>query len=530
MADSVVGDPAAPGGLGGSLDEVVASGLVEAAPDGMMMVDEVGEILLVNRRVEELFGYQRQDLVGQPIEVLLPEGLRQVHRTHWVRFRAEPGLRAIGAGLVLLARRADGARLPVEISLSPLRTGDGLRVIAAVRDITARVAAESEAAQVRRVIDATADAVLMFDPATLRFTYVNLGATTQLGYSREELLSMGPLHITPRFSETEFRALIGSVSPGQSHTYTTLHRRKDGTDIPVEAVLQHPPDDFGGGPGWMVAIARDLTIRLEMEQRAKAAEREVAVLEDRERIARDLHDRVIQRLFAAGLGIEAFHKRVSDPLLSARLGQVVDELDQTIRELRTSIFQLTLAPTDSWRAMIVEVCTAERAALGFEPVVRFDGPVETISHESGDHLLAVLREALSNVAHHAQARRVQVTVVVAQDLVLRVQDDGIGLPPDARHGPGNGLANMAARAQKLNGSCDHSPANPSGTTLQWRIPIAQGEPLCNPSATTPRARNEVDVVPSLAYELSADPNAAALASQRAACGQRKPPTEARIKP
>ena len=148
----------------------------------------------------------------------------------------------------------------------------------------------------------------MFERDTLRFTYVNQGAISHLGYSRDELLSMGPLHITPMFSETQFRALIDSLSPGQSHTYTTVHRHKNGTDIPVEAVLQHPADDRGGGSGWVVSIARDLTARLEMEQRAKAAERDVALLEDRERIARDLHDRVIRRLFAAGLGIEAFPK------------------------------------------------------------------------------------------------------------------------------------------------------------------------------------------------------------------------------
>ncbi len=470
-ADPTVGHIDNPGTDREPVDEIVASALVEAAPDGMVMVDEQGLIVLVNRQLEKLFGYGRVDLVGQPVEVLLPEALRQGHRAHRTRFGAEPRTRAMGAGLRLSGRRADGAEFPVEISLSPLGTDAGLRVIAAVRDITARVAAETEAAHVRSVLDGTGDAVLMFDRDTLQFTYVNQGAIAQLGYSRDELLSMGPLHIKPTFNETEFRALIASVSPGQSHSYVTVHRRKDGSDIPVEAVLQYPADDHGGASEWMVSIARDLTLRLEMEERALAAERDLALLEDRERIARDLHDRVIQRLFAAGLGIEGMRKRAGDPALSERLERVVEELDETIRELRSSIFQLTLtSSTDSRRAMIFAVCSAERPALGFDPRLRFDGPVETISDESGDHLLAVLREALSNVAHHAQASAVQVTVAVAGDLVLRVEDDGIGLPSDAEKGTGNGLANMAARAAKLGGACEITTASPSGTVLEWRVP------------------------------------------------------------
>jgi PAS domain S-box-containing protein len=475
MADGVVSDPRAVWAGDGSVDEAVASALVEAAPDGMLMADEQGRILLVNRQIEVLFGYRRQDLVGQPVEVLLPERLRPVHGAHRTRFRAEPRTRTMGAGVRLWGRRADGAEFPVEISLSPLRTGGGLRVIAAVRDITARVAAETEAAHVRSVVDATRDAVLMFERDTLRFTYVNQGAVSQLGYDRHELLAMGPLHIKPTFSEGQFRALIASLSPGQSHSYTTVHRRKDGTDLPVEAVLQHPVDDRGGGSTWMVSIARDLTARLEMEQRAQAAEREVAVLEDRERIARDLHDRVIQRLFAAGLGIESLRARVSDPLLSERLTHAVGELDDTIRELRSSIFQLTLTPSSPCRrAMILDVCADERAALGFDPKVRFDGPVDTIiGDDVGDHLLAVLREALSNIARHARATTVAVTVAaVAQDLVLRVEDNGVGLPAQAARGGGNGLANMAARAGKLAGTCQLTPAHPSGTVLEWRIPLA----------------------------------------------------------
>ena len=150
--------------------------------------------------------------------------------------------------------------VPVEISLSPLQHRSGLRVVAVVRDITTRVAADTEAAaHVRTVLDATRDPVLMFDLDTLRLTHLNQGAITHLGYNRDEVSAMGPLHITQMFSEAEFRALIDSLSSGQSHSNTTAHRRTVGTGLRVEAVLQHPADDRGDGSPWMVSIALDLT-------------------------------------------------------------------------------------------------------------------------------------------------------------------------------------------------------------------------------------------------------------------------------
>jgi signal transduction histidine kinase len=121
--------------------------------------------------------------------------------------------------------------------------------------------------------------------------------------------------------------------------------------------------------------------------------------------------------------------------------------------------------------MINDICADQAAALGFNPVVRFDGLVDTINNEIADQLVAVLREALSNVAHHAHATTVQVTVSVGPDLVLRVEDNGVGLPADAGQSAGNGLANMAARAEKLDGTDNLTPASPSGTILEWRVPL-----------------------------------------------------------
>ena len=455
------------------LADLAGPALIDAAPDGIVVVGEQGEILLVNRQLELLFGYGRDELVGGPIEALIPEDVRGAHRAHRTRFRADPTARPMGAGLRLHGRRKDSTTFPVEISLSPVPSPHGLRVVAAVRDITDRLAAEAEAREVQRVLDTTQDAVLMFDTDTLRFTYVNEGATAQLGYTKDELLAMTPLHVKPDFTEASFRALMDAVPPGGSSTYTTVHRRKDGEDITVEAVLQRPPDDTDGR-GWMVSIARDLTERLAIEERAQRAQQEVAVLEDRQRIARDLHDRVIQRLFAAGLGIEAVRGRLEDPVVSERLQQLVGDLDSTISELRSSIFALnTTSSTTSLRAKVIDVCSDERHALGFDPAVRFSGPVDTIDDALGEHLLAVLREALSNVARHAHATAAHVSIDARDGLVLHVEDDGVGIPAGGGSRPGGrGTGNMAARADKLGGTLVIEPVTPHGTSLTWRVPIS----------------------------------------------------------
>jgi len=198
----------------GLRDDIVWS-LVDAAPDGIVMADEGGNILLVNRQTETQFGYDRGELLGRSVDDLLPERFRQVHRAHRTRYRAEPRMRPMGAGISLFGRRKDGTEFPLEISLSPLRVDDRLMVVAAVRDITDRVAIEAEAERVGKLLDATHDGLFIFDGDTLRFTYVNQGAIEQVGYELEQLLGMTPLHIAPEFTESEFRALLAPLVGGR---------------------------------------------------------------------------------------------------------------------------------------------------------------------------------------------------------------------------------------------------------------------------------------------------------------------------
>jgi len=173
------------------------SSVINAAPDSLFIVDGGGTITFANQQAAEVFGITCDELVGSSVDRLLPNALQASHRAHRLRYRAEPSVRPMGVGLLLRARRGDGSEFPVEVSLSPLDEGDDFHVVAAVRDVTARVEADDQMRRVLRTLDATEDAVFILDASTLRFTYANAGASRQVGYSVEELLSMTPMHTAP---------------------------------------------------------------------------------------------------------------------------------------------------------------------------------------------------------------------------------------------------------------------------------------------------------------------------------------------
>jgi len=206
---------------------------------------------------------------------------------------------------------------------------------------------------------------------------------------------------------------------------------------------------------------------------------ELTLVEDRERIARDLHDTVIQRLFATGLSLQGTERLVrSDPgTVEQRLQLAVDDLDLTVKHIRTAIFGLASARRagDGLRARVLEIASEVGHTLGFEPRVLIDGPVDTgVDDDIADDLAATLREALSNVTRHAQATRTDIEVVAGDtDVTLRVVDDGVGLPPELAtpgDGEGRGLANMAARAEHYGGHLTLTPGEQSGLVLEWHVP------------------------------------------------------------
>ncbi len=209
---------------------------------------------------------------------------------------------------------------------------------------------------------------------------------------------------------------------------------------------------------------------LAMERARGQEERELlVVLEDRERIARDLHDVVIQRLFATGLQLQSGAMNAR-PEAAKRINQAVDDLDATIRDIRRTIFELRTPMSAALRTEIREAIEVAAESLGYRPELELIGPIDSaVPDDLRPELTAVLREALSNAVRHAQADRVSVRVRVDSGRVeITVTDDGIGCDPEAAR---SGLVNLRERAERLGGEFSLRRAEPRGTEVRWSVPL-----------------------------------------------------------
>lgn len=221
-------------------------------------------------------------------------------------------------------------------------------------------------------------------------------------------------------------------------------------------------DSLGRAAGLVIDRAR---LRLVAE--------EVALSQERQRVARDLHDTVIQRLFAVGLSLQSLSSAGRSDEDTDRIDRAIDDLDETIRQIRSTIFAISRPEgpsATSLRREVLEICDEVSGRLGLEVTAALTGPIDhAVSRSVGDEVLAVLREALTNVVRHATASSAEVTLEVNDDeLTLTVADDGAGLPAETLTG-GHGLGNLAWRAQRLGGWFDLAPGASGGTILRWHI-------------------------------------------------------------
>jgi signal transduction histidine kinase len=264
------------------------------------------------------------------------------------------------------------------------------------------------------------------------------------------------------------KSFLGVPVRVRGEIFGNLYLTEKRQDLPFTADDERVVSALAAAAGVAIENARLFEASKQAEERA----RQTSVLEERDRIARDLHDLVIQRLFAVGMGLQAAVKQVTDEAVINRIEKSITDLDITVKEIRRTIFDLhQAADKDSIRIAISAELERFTPQLSFRPHLEFSGPVDTlIPSDLHEHVIAVVREGLSNVVRHADASAASVYVhASANNLTIRIEDNGKGITESGRS---SGLKNLLSRANRRGGDLSLRPGQTGGTSLEWVVPLS----------------------------------------------------------
>jgi len=431
-------------------------------------------ITWVSDSIKQSIGWTREELIGHPSRLYVHP--HDQHLLATMRDRRGEGT-PYAVRLRLVGK--DGLYRWHDVTSTLISSPEqGEWAVNVLRDVTdSLVAAQRRERREHRLaatVDALYDPHVHLDPVRDHHGHItavdvvsaNPAACTALQRPREELIGQSLSGLLPEMFVREIcRHAEQVLVSGVSFAMDDLHLGSD-------ALGEHGLYDV------RLTLADDLLSLTFREVSARHlrydAEARLLVLEnlnaERERVARDLHDGAIQKVFATSLRLAALATQLPESSRQ-RLEELIDLQDAVIRDIRTTVYQLGTTGWSSGSPSQAMAKTAREAsrALGFTPEVHVDDRMTTIHDETFGHVLFVVREALSNVARHAHAHRVYVSLVLEDsDLVLTVRDDGVGLDPSAPRG--DGVGNMERRAQLLGGTCHITSQFVEGTTMVWRVP------------------------------------------------------------
>lgn len=464
------------------------SDVVASVAEGIVSIDERQRIVMFNPGAERMFARSAAEMIGQPLDRLIPDRFRARHAEQIRGFAASGQTRRrMGEYGMVRGLRASGEEFPIEAAVS--RSGappEGLTTVI-LRDVTERMRAEAERERLLRVIEASLNEIYLFDPGTLRFRYANPAALRNLGYGAEEMRALTPVDLKPEFDVVSFRTLIAPLLHGERDriVFQTDHQRADGSRYPVEVHLQI----MGGGEEReFVAVIFDITARRLAEQALRDYAGRLRLLshrlfeakeDERRRLARELHDRVGPDLTALSLNLKILRGEVSADALgqaNARLDDCEAILDQTALLVRDVLVDLRPPGLDELglAAALAEHARQAAGRGGFSATVSGGERMPRLPAATEITLFRIAQEALTNVARHAHATEVAFALESGPDaVVLTIADNGRGFDTEAplkEPRASLGLVNMRERAESIGGRLRVESAPGQGTRVIVEAP------------------------------------------------------------